>query len=275
MEVEKERLFQELQKELAEKEKSLANEVEAQKGENEELEKYVRKLEKEHLQSHKAQVKDFTELSRKQQKRRLDTLTTRAQKALWFIDLFGLQFDSLQLCDQKGMKFLLDSSSEQKKKRPNFPHACKSPPTLSPTPPTTPPPNRSAASSLSEIEMDRPRTTSPPTETVASSPASNGQGGNKATQFDSVTEADKSKIETVLFLMDKFAVGDAFIHELSMVIDGMPRSYLIKQCRDKLNSTCYVKPIPGGQAGAQVSFKESLKSKLSQVVTNSPYFDNF
>lgn len=115
MEVEKERLFQELQKELAEKEKSLAKEVEAQKGENEELKKYVRKREKEHLQSHKAQVKDFTELSRKQQKRRLDTLTTRAQKALWFIDLFGLQFDSLQLRDQKGMKFLLDSSSEQKK----------------------------------------------------------------------------------------------------------------------------------------------------------------
>jgi hypothetical protein len=28
--------------------------------------------------------------------------------------------------------------------------------------------------------------------------------------------------------MDKFAVGDAFIHELSMIVDGMPRSYLIK-----------------------------------------------
>ena len=60
-----------------------------------------------------------------------------------------------------------------------------------------------------------------------------------------------------------------------MVIDGMPRSYLIKQCIDKLKSTCSVKPIPGGQAGAQVSFKESLKNKLSQLVTKSPYSDSF
>ena len=93
-----------------------------------------------------------------------------------------------------------------------------------------------------------------------------------------MTEADKSTIETVLFLMDKFAVGDAFIHELSMVIDGMPKSYLIKQCRDKLNSTCSVKPIPGGQCGAQVSFKESLITKLKLLVTKSSvlhFFFNF
>ena len=109
-----------------------------------------------------------------------------------------------------------------------------------------------------------------------SSPGSHEQGKNKGKQFDSVTEADKSKIETVLFLMDKFAVGDAFIHELSMVIDGMPRSYLIKQCRDKLNSTCSVKPIPGGQAGAQVSFKESLINKLNLLVIKcSLFFQTF
>ena len=41
-------------------------------------------------------------------------------------------------------------------------------------------------------------------------------------------------METILFLMDKFAVGDAFIHELSMVVDSMPKSYLIKQRRNKL-----------------------------------------
>ena len=89
-----------------------------------------------------------------------------------------------------------------------------------------------------------------------SSPGSHQeQGRSNGKQFDSVTEADKTTIETVLFLMDKFAVGDAFIHELSMVVDGMPKSYLIKQCRDKLNSTCSVKPIPGGTCGAQVSNK--------------------
>ena len=108
-----------------------------------------------------------------------------------------------------------------------------------------------------------------------SSPGSHEQGRNKGKQFDSVTEADKSKIETVLFLMDKFAVGDAFIHELSMVIDGMPRSYLIKQCRDKLNSTCSVKPIPGGQAGAQVSQRISHKQVKSTGNQVFFIFSNF
>lgn len=89
----------------------------------------------------------------------------------------------------------------------------------------------------------------------------------KGKKYDSLTEADKSSIETVLFLMDKFSVGDAFIHELSMVIAGMPKSYLIKDCRDKLNSTCLIQPIPGGQAGAQVSFKNSLINKLKVMVS--------
>ncbi len=67
--------------------------------------------------------------------------------------------------------------------------------------------------------------------------------------------------------MDKFAVGDAFIHELSMIADGMPRSYLIKQCRNKLNSICAVKPTPGPEPGAQLSFKDSLVNKLQLMVS--------
>ena len=71
----------------------------------------------------------------------------------------------------------------------------------------------------------------------------------------------------MLFLIDKFSVGDAFIHELSMAVNGMPKSYLTKQCQDKLNSTCLVKPTPGAEPGAQVSFKESLINKLRLLVS--------
>ncbi len=78
-------------------------------------------------------------------------------------------------------------------------------------------------------------------------------------------------MEAILFLMDKFAVGDAFIHELSMIIDGMPRSYLIKQCRNKLNSICAVKPTPGPEPGAQLSFKDSLVNKLQLMVSMDLY----
>ncbi len=144
------------------------------------------------------------------------------------------------------------------------------------TPPPTQPVTMPAAPSLPEMETQMLTPPSSPMirDQLMSTPESSKQGRSRGKQFDSVTEADKSTIETVLFLMDKFAVGDAFIHELSMVFDGMPKSYLIKQCRDKLNSTCSVKPIPGGQCGAQVSFKESLINKLKQLVTKSsvPHF---
>ncbi|KAL9977978.1 hypothetical protein ACROYT_G015447 [Oculina patagonica] len=128
-----------------------------------------------------------------------------------------------------------------------------------------------AAPSLPEMETQMLTPPSSPMirDQLMSTPESSKQGRSRGKQFDSVTEADKSTIETVLFLMDKFAVGDAFIHELSMVFDGMPKSYLIKQCRDKLNSTCSVKPIPGGQCGAQVSFKESLINKLKQLISSA------
>ena len=300
LEEEKEKLFQELQEELSSKEESLGKEIETRKAENEAMKKYIRKLEREHDQPRPVHMKDITELSKKQQKRRLETLNTRAQKALWFINLFGLEFDSLQLRDHKGTKFSVGPSPEQDKQpsagqpipppvtpSTTMPATPPSTPPLTPpsttpsTPPSTPPSIlpiiMPAASSLPEMETQTP---SPPSSTtrepLASSPGSHEQGRNKGKQFDSVTEADKSKIETVLFLMDKFAVGDAFIHELSMVIDGMPRSYLIKQCRDKLNSTCSVKPIPGGQAGAQVSFKESLINKLNlMVIKCSLFFQTF
>lgn len=270
LEVEKEKLFQELQKELSSKEESLEKEIETRKAENEEMKKYIRKLEKEHDQPHTVHMKGISELSKKQQKRRLEALNSRAQKALWFINLFGLEFDSLQLRDNKGTKFSVGGSPGRNKP----PTACQPvTPTVTPpiTPPPTPPVTMPAAPSLPEMETQMPTPPSPMIrEQLVSSPGSHQeQGRNKGKQFDSVTEADKSTIETVLFLMDKFAVGDAFIHELSMVVDGMPKSYLIKQCRDKLNSTCSVKPIPGGQCGAQVSFKESLTNKLKLLVTKS------
>ena len=86
-------------------------------------------------------------------------------------------------------------------------------------------------------------------------------------QYENLSEDDKCKVES--FLMDKFAVGDAFLHEISMVFEGIPKSYLVKQCRDKFNSTCNIKPTPGSDPGAQISFKESLCSKLKLLVSIS------
>ena len=59
---------------------------------------------------------------------------------------------------------------------------------------------------------------------------SNQTGCPSDTQYAKLREDDKAKVQSILCLIDKFGVGDEFIHELSMTVDGMPKSYLIKQC---------------------------------------------
>ena len=74
-----------------------------------------------------------------------------------------------------------------------------------------------------------------------------------------MANTDKAKIEQVLFLLNKFCIGDAFYHELTMIADGLPKSHLAKQQRDQLNDICHSNPIPGNAEGAEMSFTDLLK----------------
>ena len=88
--------------------------------------------------------------------------------------------------------------------------------------------------------------------------------------FDALSDEDKSNVEMVLFLLDKFCVGDSFYHEITMLFDDLPRSYLVKQKRNQLNGTCYVTSTPGNEEGAQVYFKEPLRERIKDYVTTHP-----
>ena len=69
------------------------------------------------------------------------------------------------------------------------------------------------------------------------------------------------------FLMDKFGVGDEFVHELSMVVNDFPvKSYLIKQCRSMLNKEVRITTTPGLAPGAQYSFNTLLAEKIKTMV---------
>jgi hypothetical protein len=74
--------------------------------------------------------------------------------------------------------------------------------------------------------------------------------------FDSLSSQDQKTIEQVLFLLDKFCIGDSFYHELTMIIDGLPKSYLVKQRRGQFNDISNVVPTPGNADGAQISFTD-------------------
>ena len=59
---------------------------------------------------------------------------------------------------------------------------------------------------------------------------------NWETSFESLGEEDNKKTEQILFLLDKFCVGDE-VYELTMYMDDLPKSYLITQLRSNLNKT--------------------------------------
>ena len=68
-------------------------------------------------------------------------------------------------------------------------------------------------------------------------------------------------------------MGDALYHELTMTIDGLPRSYLVKQCRDDLNKMCHIDPLQGKHIGAKVSsVGDLLKEHVQHYLQQNPSF---
>ena len=57
---------------------------------------------------------------------------------------------------------------------------------------------------------------------------------------DSHWGEDKSRVEKVPFLLEKFCVGNNFYHEVTMVFDGIPKSYLVKQRGNQLTDICHI-----------------------------------
>lgn len=105
----------------------------------------------------------------------------------------------------------------------------------------------------------------------------NCQSGEKATlqynngkkaAYQFLSEEDKDKVRNVVYIMDKFCVSDAAYHEFSMTNnEGLPRSYLIKQCRQDLNKVYSISRTPGEWPGTQLSFTDELNHQLSKQVS--------
>ncbi|CAB4015823.1 Hypothetical predicted protein [Paramuricea clavata] len=98
----------------------------------------------------------------------------------------------------------------------------------------------------------------------------------KNSRYSSLDENERKKqIEEILFLLDKFCVhGDSFYHELSMLHQGLPRSYLIKQCGDDLNAMCHIDRLPGSSEGAKVhSIREVIVEHVKEYLAKLENFD--
>ena len=101
-------------------------------------------------------------------------------------------------------------------------------------------------------------------------------GDNEKKAYKNLKEEEKVKIKKILFILDKFCVGEAAYHELTMASpdSDLPRSYLIKQCKEDLKDISHITRTPGAAQGAQLDFMKELESviqkKVSLNCSNSP-----
>ena len=54
-------------------------------------------------------------------------------------------------------------------------------------------------------------------------------------------------------------MSDELYHELTILYNDLPRSYLIKQKRSDLNKISHIQKVPGNYPGAQISFVDTLQ----------------
>jgi hypothetical protein len=85
-----------------------------------------------------------------------------------------------------------------------------------------------------------------------------------------LSQDDQSIIEKVLFLLDKFCVGDEVYHELSVLSEDLPRSYLIKQKRSALNKTYHIERTCGQCPGARINFTSTLSEHVKDLLAQKP-----
>lgn len=70
--------------------------------------------------------------------------------------------------------------------------------------------------------------------------------GKERKGYKDLPKEEQEKVRNILFIMDKFCIGEAAYHELTMFSpsNDLPKSYLIKQCRDDMKNICHVTRTP-------------------------------
>jgi len=173
------------------------------KRENSYLCEYLDKIEEQ--ESFESNGKKISDVKERQQRRKLQELKTKVDRALWFAKSFGLQLSTVEFKDDAGKPYTLEYQLTAEK---------------------------------------------------------------RAKSYQDLSDDEKNKIRQILYITDKFCIGESVYRELTMVPGGekLPRSYLVIQCKNNLNQLCHVSRTPGKAEGAQLDFKQELINKIKQKV---------
>jgi hypothetical protein len=79
----------------------------------------------------------------------------------------------------------------------------------------------------------------------------------------------------LLFILEKFNVSESAYRELTVFCDGLPRKYLVSQCREDINSLYHFERIQENIPGAYVSkssviTEEAKTTKFEILLTFDP-----
>jgi hypothetical protein len=146
----------------------------------------------------------LTDVGTRQRLRKIKELKTKAEKALWFLDSYGVTLDTLSVEDSNGQQVDLKVNPEG--------------------------------------------------------------NGCRISKYEALPEKQKTTVKEVLHILDRFCVGDAAYHSLTVLESGLPRSYMVKQCRGDINGTFHITRTPGDLIVAQMSFEDELRRKIKQKV---------
>ena len=143
------------------------------------------------------------EVGVRQQQRKLKALKTRAQRALWFVESYGLSIPSVSLTDpnNKALKLELGTQQENTTPRQNF-----------------------------KIFLTRTK---------------------KRSRWFCISWTD---FVSVMLLT------------LSVQAGGLPKRYLLKQCRNEINKLFSITRTPGELVGAQLNVRDELTRQIREKV---------
>ena len=71
-------------------------------------------------------------------------------------------------------------------------------------------------------------------------------------------EEERQKIKDLLFILENINVSESAYRELTVFCDGLPRKYLVSQCREDINSIYHFERIPGNIPGVYISLESEL-----------------
>ena len=95
--------------------------------------------------------------------------------------------------------------------------------------------------------------------------------GQGAKSIQELSKEDQDKIKEIVYLTDKFCIGEAAYHELTLACGGesLRRSYLVRQSKNQLNELIHIRRTPGRAEGAQLHFESELQNTIRKLVSIS------